>query len=328
MPLLEVSDLKMYYATKAGYVKAVDGLSFSVEKERTVGIAGESGSGKTSVATTILKLLPSNGRIISGSISLEGKDLVKASEEEMREIRWKKISLVPQASMNALNPVFRVGDQIAEAILAHESVSQAEAYERARELLEMVGIHADRVRSYPHEFSGGMKQRAAIAMALALRPPLVIADEPTTALDVIVQAEILELLEDVKRKFSTSLILITHDLSIISELADEVLIMYAGRIVEKTDVYSLYKSPMHPYTQGLLGAFPDIRAPRRRLVSIPGSPPDLSALPPGCAFNPRCPYATDRCRREEPMLREVSPGHWVACHYAEEIAEGKMKPSR
>ncbi|MGC8635581.1 MAG: ABC transporter ATP-binding protein [Thermoprotei archaeon] len=327
MPLLEVSDLRMYYVTKAGYVKAVDGLSFSVEKERTVGIAGESGSGKTSVATTILKLLPSNARIISGSVKLQGKDLVTASEEEMREIRWKQVSMVPQASMNALNPVFRVGDQIAEAILAHENVSQAEAYQRAEDLLEMVGIHADRAKSYPHEFSGGMKQRAAIAMALALRPPLIIADEPTTALDVIVQAEILELLEDIKKKFSTSLILITHDLSIISELADEVIIMYAGKIVEKADVYSLYKTPMHPYTQGLLGAFPDIRAPRRRLASVPGSPPDLSSLPPGCSFNPRCPYATDKCRTEEPKLREVSPGHWVACHYAEEIAEGRVKPN-
>ena len=191
----------------------------------------------------------------------------------------------------------------------------------------MVGIHADRAKSYPHEFSGGMKQRAAIAMALALRPPLIIADEPTTALDVVVQAEILELLEDIKKKFSTSLLMITHDLSIISELADDVLIMYAGKIVEKSDVYSLYARPMHPYTQGLLGAFPNIRAPKKRLVSIPGSPPDLASLPSGCSFNPRCPYATDRCRTEEPKLREVEPGHWVACHYAEEVKRSRAGKS-
>jgi len=325
MALLELSDVRMYYRTSAGYVKAVDGVSFSVAKERTVGIAGESGSGKTSIASTILKLLPSNAEIISGSITLEGKDLITASEEEMRKIRWKEISLIPQASMNSLNPVFRIGDQIAEAIMAHEEVGKAEAMDRARELLGMVGIPPERASSYPHEFSGGMKQRVAIAMALALHPPLVIADEPTTALDVVVQAEILELLRDIKQKFSTSILMITHDLSIISELADEVLVMYAGKIVEKADVFSLYKRPMHPYTQGLLGAFPDIRAPRKRLVSIPGSPPDLAALPPGCSFNPRCPYATDRCRTEEPKLREVEPGHWVACHYAEEIASGSAR---
>ncbi|MGC8673784.1 MAG: ABC transporter ATP-binding protein [Thermoprotei archaeon] len=325
MALLEATDLRMYYRTSGGLVKAVDGLSFSLNKEKTLGIAGESGSGKTSVANTILRLLPSNAEIVSGSIKFEGKDLVTASEDEMRKIRWKGISLIPQASMNSLNPVFRVGDQIAEAIMAHESVDKSDAWKRSEELLEMVGIHADRAKSYPHEFSGGMKQRAAIAMALALRPPLIIADEPTTALDVVVQAEILELLEDIKKKFSTSLLMITHDLSIISELADDVLIMYAGKIVEKSDVYSLYARPMHPYTQGLLGAFPNIRAPKKRLVSIPGSPPDLASLPSGCSFNPRCPYATDRCRTEEPKLREVEPGHWVACHYAEQIFEGKNK---
>ncbi|MDP7975219.1 MAG: ABC transporter ATP-binding protein [TACK group archaeon] len=325
MTLLDVSDLTMYYSTTAGDVRAIDGVSFGLDTGKTLGIAGESGSGKTSIAMTLLRLLPYNGVLKRGSVRLNGVDLLGLSEDEMRKVRWKQISLIPQASMNSLDPVFKVGDQIAEAILVHEDVSRQEALERAKDLLEMVGIHRDRVGSYPHEFSGGMKQRAAIAMALALRPPLVIADEPTTALDVIVQAEILELLMDIKKKFSMSMLMITHDLSIISEVADDVLIMYAGKVVEKADVFSLYGNPLHPYTLGLLGAFPDIRAHRRRLVSIPGSPPDLTNLPTGCNFYPRCPYAKDRCKVEEPELREVEPGHWVACHFAEEIAASRGK---
>jgi len=283
MAILEVEGLKTYFRTMRGYVRAVDGVSFRVEKGEAMGLAGESGCGKTTTALSVLKILPSNGLIVDGKIIFDKKDITKYSEDEMREkIRWKGISLIFQGAMNALNPVQRVGDQIIEAIQLHESdVERKEADQRARRLLEIVGINPTRVDSYPHEFSGGMRQRAMIAMALASNPDIVIADEPGTALDVIVAAQVLKLLKELKEKLNLAMILITHDLSIIAEICEKTAIMYAGRIAEYGDVVAIFKDPLHPYTQGLIGAFPNIKDKQRiRMKSIPGSPPDLLHPPP------------------------------------------------
>ena len=312
--ILRVEDLNMYYRTKEGNVRAVQDVWFEVSRGETVGVAGESGSGKSSLALTILRLLPNYAVIERGRVLLDGDDVLKMSEDELRRIRWTKMAFVPQASMNALNPVFRVGDQIAEAVLAHRDVSKREALEIAGDMLDLVGVGRDRLNSYPHELSGGQRQRVAIAMALVNNPEFVVLDEPTTALDVIVQAQILKLLEDLRSKYRMAMLLITHDLSIIAELADKVIVYYGGRVVEMATSLELYRNPLHPYTQALLKAFPDIRAKRQRFSFLPGSPPNLANPPPGCPFHPRCPYAFDRCRTEVPKLKEVSPGHWVACH--------------
>jgi len=317
MAVLEVEGLRTYFKTMRGYVKAVDGVSFRLEKGEAMGLAGESGCGKTTTALSVLKILPSNGRIIEGKILFNKKDITKYNEDEMREkIRWKGISLVFQGAMNAMNPVQRVGDQIIEAIQLHEpDVERKEAEDRSRKLLEIVGVNPTRVDSYPFEFSGGMRQRAMIAMALASNPEIVIADEPGTALDVIVAAQVLKLLKELKEKLNLAMILITHDLSIIAEICEKTAIMYAGRIVEYGDVVAIFKQPLHPYTQGLIGAFPNIKdAQRVRMRSIPGSPPDLLHPPTGCRFYPRCQYAMDVCKEEEPKLLEVGKAHSVACH--------------
>ncbi len=317
MAVLEVDDLKTYFKTMRGYVKAVDGVSFDVQKGEAMGLAGESGCGKTTTALSVLKILPSNGRIVSGKIIFNNRDITKYTEDEMREkIRWKGISLVFQGAMNAMNPVQRVGDQIIEAIQLHEpDVERKDAQERARKLLEIVGINPTRVDSYPHEFSGGMRQRAMIAMALASNPDIVIADEPGTALDVIVAAQVLKLLKELKEKLNLAMILITHDLSIIAEICEKTAIMYAGRIAEYGDVVAIFKEPLHPYTQGLIGAFPNIKDPERvRMQSIPGTPPNLLDPPTGCRFHPRCQYAMEICKKEEPKLVQVGKAHAVSCH--------------
>ncbi|HDM23318.1 ABC transporter ATP-binding protein [archaeon] len=320
MALLEVDSLKVYFSTIRGYVRAVDGVSFEIGKGEAFGLAGESGCGKTTTALSILRLLPSNGEIKGGKILFDGMDIVKLDEETLRkEIRWKRISIVFQGAMNALNPVFTIGDQIVEAILAHENVTKAKALSRTKKLLKLVGLSPMLVKRYPHELSGGMKQRVMIAMALACNPDLVIADEPTTALDVIVQAQILNLLKDLRKKLNLSVILISHDLSIIAELCDKVAIMYAGKIVEIGTVYQIFKNPKHPYTRGLIQSFPNIRAPKSEFKSIPGAPPNLLHPPPGCRFHPRCPYTKQICREEEPEMVEVEPGHFVACHFREVI---------
>ena len=316
MALLEVRDLKMYYRTLRGHVRAVDSISFEIERGKALGIAGESGCGKSSMASAILRLLPSNGAYHGGSIIMDGQDLLKMPEEQFRkDIRWKRISMVFQGAMNALNPVHRVGDQIVEAILSHEDVSRAEAMARAKELLELVGINPDRFSEYPHEFSGGMKQRSVIAMALACHPDLIIADEPTTALDVMVQAQILKALGELRERLGLSMMLITHDLSVIAQTCDTVAIMYAGKIVEYGSVMDVYTNPLHPYALGLLGSFPNIKAERSEVRSLPGFPPNLLAPPSGCRFHPRCPLADERCRQEEPQMQRVNDnGRMVACH--------------
>jgi len=300
-----------------GTIRACENVSFKVSKGEALGLAGESGCGKTTVAYSILRLLPPNATV-KGKVIFKGRDIYELPEDVLRkEVRWKGISIVFQGAMNALNPVLKIGDQIVEAILAHEETSPEEARERACRLFELVGIDPDRIDNYPHEFSGGMKQRAMIAMALACNPDLLIADEPTTGLDIIVQAQILELLRNLKERLQISYIVISHDLSVISEICDTVAIMYAGKIVEYGPAIAVYKRSVHPYTRGLLSAFPSIKAPKgERLRYIPGAPPNLLNPPPGCRFWPRCKLATDKCRREEPPLVEIEPNHWIACHLA------------
>ena len=316
MSLLDVENLRTYYWTKRGPVKAVDGVSFQVKEGQAMGLAGESGCGKTTVALAIMKILPSMGKITEGKILLKDLDVVKMSEREMKKIRWKRISLVFQGAMNALDPLYSLGDQIVEAIMIHESgLSKRDARKRAEELLELVGMERKRIKSYPHELSGGMRQRGLIAMALACKPELLIADEPGTALDVIVQAQVLGLLEDLRKKLNLAVILITHDLSIIADTCDKAAIMYAGKVVEYVDVLDLFGEPLHPYTQGLIHAFPNIRSARTHMSSIPGSPPDLLNPPTGCRFHPRCMYAMNVCKKKEPNpVERGEKEHLVACH--------------
>lgn len=320
MALLDVQNLTTHYVTLSGWVRAAEEVSFSVEKGEALGLAGESGCGKTTVALSIVKLLPSGGRILGGKILFKEQDLAKLKESEVREkIRWKGISIIFQGAMNALNPVYKVGDQIVEAILTHEpDTGKGEAKERVGKLLEMVGMEPSRADNYPHEFSGGMRQRALIAMSVACNPELLIADEPGTALDVIVQAHVLKLMIELKEKLDLSMILISHDLSIIAETCNKVAIMYAGRIAEYADSKAIFKRPLHPYSRGLMEAFPSIKARKRRMTSIPGLPPDLLNPPPGCRFHPRCRYAMDICKKEHPEITEVIKGtHYVACHLIE-----------
>jgi|YelNatPaOPRAMG01_1025707.scaffolds.fasta_scaffold06529_8 peptide/nickel transport system ATP-binding protein len=312
-PYLIIDDLKTYYETRMGVVKAVDGVSFQIGIGEAFGLAGESGCGKTTIALSIMRLLPKNGRIICGKILFKGVNLIDAPLNEMNKIRWKRISMIFQGAMNSLNPVHKVGDQIAEAIVTHDGLEKKEALDKAGKLMEMVGLPADVVNKYPHELSGGMKQRAIIAMALSCNPELIIADEPTTALDVVVQAQILKLISELRTKLGLSLMLITHDLSIISELCSKIAVMYAGKIVEVGNVKDICKNPLHPYTKGLINAFPSIREEKRKLSYIPGSPPDLLNPPPGCRFHLRCSEVMNVCRREEPKLFKVN-NTFVACH--------------
>ena len=316
MPVLQVEHLTTNYKTLRGWVKACEDVNFQVEKGEAMGLVGESGCGKTTVALSLLKLLPSAGRIRKGRILFNGNDLVKMSDSQIRKIRWKGIAIVFQGAMNALNPVFKISDQITEAIKIHEpSVGRTAARERVETLLEMVGIDIGRADNYPHEFSGGMRQRALIAMALAANPEVLVADEPGTALDVVVQAQILKLLRELKDKLNLSMVFISHDLSIVAETCEKLAIMYAGQVIEYGDTKSIFSKPLHPYTQGLLGAFPSIKGERKKLVSIPGQPPDLLNPPVGCRFNPRCPYVMDICKSVDPKLLPVDEtNHLAHCH--------------
>jgi peptide/nickel transport system ATP-binding protein len=314
--ILDVQGLQTYYKIKRGWVKAVDGVSLHVDSGKALGLAGESGCGKTTIALSVLKILPPGGQTIDGRIVFDNTDITNFEESEMREkIRWKGISIVFQGAMNALNPVYKISDQIIEAIMKHEpDVEKPEALERGEKLFELVGIDPGRISNFPHEFSGGMKQRAMIAMALACNPKLLIADEPGTALDVIVCAQVLRLLRQLRDKLGLSMILVSHDLSIIADTCDSVAIMYGGKIVESGDIVAIFKRPMHPYTQGLLGAFPSITAEKTKMISIPGSPPDLLSPPLGCRFHPRCAYALEICRRVDPAFIAVEKDHYAACH--------------
>jgi peptide/nickel transport system ATP-binding protein len=319
MTLLEVKNLKTYFFTPFGVVKAVDGISFSMEKGIALGLAGESGCGKTTAAYSLMNLVPIPGRIVEGEIIFQGRDIVNLTEKEQRDIRWKEISLVFQGAMASLNPLFKIGDQISEPMIFHDNIDKNDAMERSRELLELVGIDASRVDNYPWELSGGMRQRAMIAMALACNPTLLIADEPTTALDVIVSAQVMDLIKELRNKLDLSMLLITHDISVIAQTCDELAIMYAGKLVEKSDVDTLFELPFHPYSYALIDAFPTIKGERKQLSGIPGSPIDLIEAPPGCRFASRCPFLQDICLVNDPELVEVRKNHYVACHFWEDI---------
>ena len=319
MALLDVRDLSTHYFIREGTVRATDDFFFSLEKLDFFGLAGESGCGKSTVALSIMKLLPPVGRIVKGEILFDGENLVDKSEKAMEAVRWKKISMVFQGAMNALNPVIKVGEQVAEAILAKEKVKKTDAWGRVRDLFELVGLDPKRVKDYPHEFSGGMRQRVMIAMALACNPQLVITDEPVTALDVVIQGKIIELLKELQKKLDLSIMLITHDLSVIAEISNKVGIMYAGKMVEYADTMSLFKKPRHPYTRSLINAYPSVIGEKRRLEFIPGIPPDLINPPPGCRFHPRCPFAQKKCQETEPAYLEVEKGRFVACHFVDEL---------
>jgi oligopeptide/dipeptide ABC transporter ATP-binding protein len=314
--LLEVKDLRTHFATDEGEFKAVDGVSFSLDRGRTLGIVGESGCGKSVTSLSIMGLVPQPpGRIAGGEVVFDGTDLLRLDNTEMSELRGNRLSMIFQEPMTSLNPVFTVGDQIIEGIRRHRKIGQAEARDRAIEMLRRVRIPSPerRIDEYPHKLSGGMRQRVMIAMALACDPQLLIADEPTTALDVTIQAQILELMRALRDELGTAIILITHDLGVIAELAQDVVVMYAGRIVEQVAVAGLFDDPQHPYTIGLLGSIPKLHETQERLAAIEGVVPNPTAMPQGCRFNPRCPFAVDKCRAEEPPLMEVRPGHLAAC---------------
>lgn len=312
--LLVVDGLRTRFDVRSGSVHAVDGTSFSLSRGEAMGLVGESGCGKTTAALSIVRLLPSNGQVTGGRVILDGEDVLALPDEHIRRIRWKKASIIFQGAMNALNPVRPVGDQVVEAIMLHDGLDRQAARARTRQLFEQVEIDPDRVGQYPHEFSGGMRQRVMIAMALACRPLLVIGDEPTTALDVMVQAQILELLENLRREFGMSLILITHDLSVVADTCDTVAIMYAGQVVERGPLADVFGYPAHPYTAALLKAFPDLDGRREMVASIPGTPPSLLHPPAGCRFAERCRFSEPRCVQSQPEEVEIKPGHVVSCH--------------
>ncbi|MHA1994164.1 MAG: ABC transporter ATP-binding protein [Candidatus Hodarchaeales archaeon] len=313
---LRVEDLKIYYCMKRGECRAVEKISFNIDKGESVGLVGESGCGKSTVAYSILRMLPFPGEIVEGNIYLDNEDLGTLSEEEMRKYRWSKIAMVFQGAMNALNPIIRVKEQITEAIRQHNpKISKSEALERARELFKLVGMDPNRITNYPFEFSGGMKQRAMIVMALACNPKFLIADEPTTALDVTVQAQIMELLRKLVDELGITLMLITHDLSVVAETCKKVIIMYAGKIVESGSVLEIFAQPLHPYSQGLIASIPSIeKSSDQSLASIPGQPPNLLEPPTGCRFHPRCQYSQEICVTDDPPVEEVKMDHYVACH--------------
>jgi len=307
--------LHVEYLTTRGPVRAVDGVSFDLAPGEVLGLAGESGSGKSTVAHALLRLLQPPAIITGGEVSFRGRDILAMSDGELEDFRWRDVSMVFQSAMNALNPVMTVGDQIMDAISAHDAERTGKALRaRAGELLEIVGIDAERIDAYPHQLSGGMRQRAMIAMALALDPPMMIMDEPTTALDVVLQKEIMQQIEELKERLGFSILFITHDLSLLVEFSDRIAIMYAGQIVELAPAAELFARPLHPYTQGLMSSFPTLTGEKRRLTGIPGSPPDMAIPPSGCRFHPRCSKVLPMHTRVDPALREVTPGHFVACH--------------
>jgi oligopeptide/dipeptide ABC transporter ATP-binding protein len=316
MTLVELDRLKVKFRTSRRDLHAIDNVSFALSEGESLGLVGESGCGKTTVARALLRILPGNAAA-TGRILFRGRDLLAMSLDEIRQVRWREIALVTQSAMNALDPIYRVGTQIVEAVRAHERCSRSVAWERAERLFKLVGLKAEWVRRYPHEFSGGMRQRAIIAMALALNPPLIIADEPSTALDVIMQDQVFAEIDRIRAERGTALILITHDISLVAENCDRIAVMYAGQIAEMASANVILERPLHPYTIGLLNASADIAHRGTDLISIAGAPPDLTHPPAGCRFAPRCPFARAKCN-EPPPLVEQEEGHWVACHFAEE----------
>jgi peptide/nickel transport system ATP-binding protein len=315
MALLEVEDLTIGYRTKRGWLQAVDSVSFSLEQGKSLGFVGESGCGKTTLGMALLGLLPPNGSVRRGRILFEGEDLLTKSEAEMRQIRWSKIAMIFQAAMNALNPVQRVCDQIAEAIVTHnQTLDKRTVKKQVEELFQLVGLPEERMKDYPHQYSGGMKQRAIIAMALACRPKLIIADEPTTALDVIVQHQILEETKNLQKEFGISIIFISHDISIVAEVCHDIGIMYAGQLVEYGAREEVFESPVHPYTKALLASYPTLSGQGEELVPIPGEAPNLITPPSGCRFCDRCPGGKDACRIGDPLWVEISPHHKALCY--------------
>ena len=300
--VLSVQDLTVRYSTRQGDVKAVEKASFTVRRGESLGLVGESGCGKTTIALALLRLLPDNGRITGGHIYLDGADLVSMDYDQVRRYRWRRIAMIFQAAMNSLDPVYRVGDQIIEAITLHYNVSEEEARSRVARLFRLVGLDPSLADRYPHEFSGGMKQRAIIAMALSCDPEVVIADEPTTALDVIVQDRILREISQVQRDLNMGMVYISHDIAVIAEVCDNLAVMYAGHIVERGSTVEVFRSPIHPYTQALISSFPSVAGQKHELVPLPGEPPSLVDPPAGCPFHPRCPLATEECRTQEPPL--------------------------
>jgi oligopeptide/dipeptide ABC transporter ATP-binding protein len=325
--LLEIEDLRTYFFTEAGVVKAVDGISVSVRESETIGLVGESGSGKTVTALSALRVVPRPGRIVGGSIRFDGEDLLTKSEDEMRKFRGPKMAVVFQDPTTSLNPVYTVEKQLSDILMLHLDLTKEEASDSALRLLERVGIPEPekRLRAFPHELSGGMKQRVAIARALSCEPRLLFADEPTTNLDVTIQAQVLELMKQLQRDMRMSMVMITHDMGIIADMTERVTVLYAGKVMEEADTPTLFKSPKHPYTEALLKAVPSV-AQTRTLEVIPGNIPNLIELPSGCVFHPRCKYAKEICMKEVPPLEEVSEGHLVACHRWRELKlEGKSK---
>lgn len=321
-PLLSIRDLSIAYDVGGRDTIAVSHASFDVPQGSIVGLVGESGCGKTTMARALTRIIADNARIAGGQMHFDGQDLVALSERKMNALRWRKISFIPQSAMNSLDPVYRVEYQIAEVLRDRGGMGKRAARKRAAELFEMVGIDVGRLRDFPHQFSGGMRQRAAIALALALEPKLVVADEPVTALDVIIQRQILDQLRSLQQELGLSVIMVTHDISVVAYTCDRTVVMYAGKVVEDCDTATLLGEPLHPYTMGLKNAFPDLRsAGSGVLTPISGSPPDLANPPDGCRFAARCPFATDQCRAEDPPLVEMQDGHFVACHRSDEAAE-------
>lgn len=308
MALLELRNVSVEYKLSDGLLKAVDNISLNIENGDILGLVGESGCGKSTIIKSIISLLPSNGRISAGEILFDGIDIIKLSKEEIRKKRWKEISMITQSAMNSLNPVYRVGKQITEVIIEHDKASKKEAMEKAEKLFDIVGLERGRLEDFPHQYSGGMKQRAIIAMALALNPRLIIADEPTTALDVIVQSQILERINKLLEGYEGSMILVTHDISVVAQTCNKVAVMYGGKIVEYGDVIQVLKRPNHPYTMGLKNAFPSLTGEKKELVSIAGTPPDLSQELTGCRFAPRCPFALDKCKTADIDKTNVNNG--------------------
>lgn len=324
--LLNIEDLSIQYVTEDGTVNAVNGIEIKLNEGETLGLVGETGAGKTTTALGIMRLVPNPpGKIVNGKIVFEGINLLDAAEEEMRMIRGNKISMIFQDPMTSLNPVMTVGEQIAEVIEIHQDLSKQDSMKKAEEMLELVGIPGARANDYPHQFSGGMKQRVVIAISLACNPQLLIADEPTTALDVTIQAQVLDLMNNLKNEFNTAMILITHDLGVVSEVCDKVAIMYAGEIIEAASLEQLFTNPRHPYTLGLFGSIPNLEEETDRLKPITGLMPDPTDLPTGCKFHPRCPYATDICSKQEPKGTEIESGHKVKCLIYEGLVDAEVK---